>query len=123
MCDNIASSNLLLNIKGGLRVDRKILYTIVLSLFICSLPQLSCKRSTPISTDVAILSKMVAPHNKSEVKSLHQKHEDAEVKCVVCHHKKDNDDRIKKCVECHESDEQAVIDRCVKCHEEKNKLL
>ena len=96
-------------------------YLIIFPLFICAFFILSCKRSTPLPTDAAALSNMIAPQNESEVKAMHLKHDDKDIACIVCHHKKDNDDRIKKCTECHESNEPAVLDCCIKCHEEKNK--
>ena len=52
------------------------------------------------------------------VKLAHKKHEDAGVKCVICHHKQGNDDRIKQCAVCHKgaSGEDTLHNLCINCH-------
>jgi len=53
----------------------------------------------------------------------HKKHEDAGIKCVICHHKNGNDDRIKQCAECHKgaTGEDTIHNLCINCHAQSKK--
>ncbi len=53
----------------------------------------------------------------------HKIHEDAGIKCVVCHHKVGNDDRIKQCAECHKGakGEDTIHSLCINCHAQSKK--
>lgn len=48
----------------------------------------------------------------------HKKHENAGIKCVICHHKEGNDDRIKQCAVCHKgaAGEDTIHNLCINCH-------
>ena len=95
---------------------------IIILFFLTTLSLVACKRSTPIPTDAATLSKSIGTQTKSQLKALHQKHEDADIKCIACHHKYENDDRIKKCTKCHDQNDSTAIESCITCHVENNKL-
>jgi len=100
--------------------NKKHLSLIIIILFAAVLFS-SCKRSTPIPVDKAVLSMALAPKDKAAIKKIHEFHEKGKVDCVVCHHKNDNDDRNKKCVDCHDSADENVLKLCIACHTEKNK--
>ncbi len=53
----------------------------------------------------------------------HKTHEEAGVKCIVCHHKQGNDDRIKQCAVCHKgaSGEDTLHNLCINCHAQTKK--
>lgn len=53
----------------------------------------------------------------------HSKHENAGIKCVICHHKEGNDDRIKQCAACHKGarGEDTIHGLCINCHAQTKK--
>ena len=102
---------------------QKFLLFLVLLLFI-SVSFILCKKEIPEgakSTDIVLISKV--NNTMDAVKIPHIKHQEAEVKCVVCHHKNENDDRIKNCSKCHKGKgaDETMHNLCVNCHKERNK--
>lgn len=103
----------------------KYILTLFVVLYFMVLPSTSCKQGTESvdkdSTDLVVITKLYKNNEMPPVKMSHQKHEDADVKCITCHHKDNNDDRIKVCSKCHMkkgSEDVLHDDLCIGCHED-----
>jgi hypothetical protein len=108
-------------------VKSKYLFVSLIIFVFAAFPLIMCKQEPKLEgtrdTNLVTISKVNKDAQMGAVTMTHVKHEDAGVKCIVCHHKEHNDDRIKICSKCHlgEGADELMHNLCVNCHKEKKK--